>query len=243
MTLTNTSKPGLEIIKKDSLTGKPVAGARFNVKQLLNASGEKDLGEYTTSASGTFFIPDLAPGRYLVTETQAAEGYILDPTPQIVEVEGGKLNILEVYNTPYSDLRIVKIDAETRQVLEGAVFKIYDHDRLEIGTYTTNAQGEIFCGSLPSGTVYIQEQKAPSGFVLDNTVKMVELIGGKTTTVEIKNAPMGTLRILKVDAVTGEPLYGATFLLYDSKDQSAGRIYHRSERTDYLRQFAPERHI
>ena len=224
VTLTNTSKPGLEIIKKDSLTGKPVAGARFNVKQLLNASGEKDLGEYTTSASGTFFIPDLAPGRYLVSETQAAEGYILDPTPQIVEVEGGKLNILEVYNTPYSDLRIVKIDAETRQVLEGAVFKIYDHDRLEIGTYTTNAQGEIFCGSLPSGTVYIQEQKAPSGFVLDNTVKMVELVGGKTTTVEIKNAPMGTLRILKVDAVTGEPLYGATFLLYDSKDNLLGEF-------------------
>ena len=46
---------------------------------------------------------------------------------------------------------IVKIDAETRQVLEGAVFKIFDKDRLEIGTYTTNAQGEIFRGSLPAG--------------------------------------------------------------------------------------------
>lgn len=47
---------------------------------------------------------------------------------------------------------------------------------------------------------------------------MVELVGGKTTTVEIKNTSLGTLRILKVDANTGEPLYGATFLLYDSKN-------------------------
>ena len=220
--LTNTSRPGLEIVKKDSLTGKPVAGARFNIKHLLNDSGEKDLGDYTTSANGTFFIPDLVPGRYIVTETQAAEGYILDSTPRIIEVEGGKLNIVEVFNTPYSDLRIVKIDAETRQVLEGAVFKIFDKDRLEIGTYTTNAQGEIFRGSLPAGVYYIQEQKAPAGYVLDNTVKMVELIGGKTTTVEIKNQPLGTLRIKKVDADTGAPLYGATFNLYDKWNNLLG---------------------
>ena len=220
--LTNTSRPGLEIVKKDSLTGKPVAGARFNIKHLLNDSGEKDLGDYTTSANGTFFIPDLVPGRYIVTETQAAEGYILDSTPRIIEVEGGKLNIVEVFNTPYSDLRIVKIDAETRQVLEGAVFKIFDKDRLEIGTYTTNAQGEIFRGSLPAGVYYIQEQKAPAGYVLDNTVKMVELIGGKTTTVEIKNQPLGTLRIKKVDADTGAPLYGATFNLYDKRNNLLG---------------------
>ena len=220
--LTNTSRPGLEIVKKDSLTGKPVAGARFNIKHLLNDSGEKDLGDYTTSANGTFFIPDLVPGRYIVTETQAAEGYILDSTPRIIEVEGGKLNIVEVFNTPYSDLRIVKIDAETRQVLEGAVFKIFDKDRLEIGTYTTNAQGEIFRGSLPAGAYYMQEQKAPAGYVLDNTVKMVELIGGKTTTVEIKNQPLGTLRIKKVDADTGAPLYGATFNLYDKWNNLLG---------------------
>ena len=216
--LYNTSKPGLQLVKKDSLTGKPVGGARFNVKQLINTSGEKDLGEFTSSENGTFFIPNLTPGRYVVTEVQAAEGYILDPTPQIIEIEGGILNVLEVYNTPYSDLRILKIDSETRQPLEGAVFKIFDEDRLEIGTFTTNAQGEIFRGSLPAGTYYVQEQKAPAGYVLDNTVQMVELVGGKTTTVEIKNTSLGTLRILKVDANTGEPLYGATFLLYDSKN-------------------------
>lgn len=219
--LFNTSKPGLQLIKKDEITGLPVGGARFNVT-LLENGGKKDLGTYTTSENGTFFIADLTPGHYVITETKAADGYILDSTPRYIEVEGGKLNTLEVFNTPYSDLRLLKIDSETRDPLEGAVFKLYDHDRLEIGTYTTNNLGEIFVQGLPSGTYYLQEQKAPAGYVLDNTVREIELVGGKTTTVEWKNTALGTLRIIKVDADTGKPLYGATFLLYDSRDNLLG---------------------
>lgn len=216
-----TSKPGLQLIKKDEITGLPVGGARFNVT-LLENGGKKDLGTYTTSENGTFFIADLTPGHYVITETKAADGYILDSTPRYIEVEGGKLNTLEVFNTPYSDLRLLKIDSETRDPLEGAVFKLYDHDRLEIGTYTTNNLGEIFVQSLPSGTYYLQEQKAPAGYVLDNTVREIELVGGKTTTVEWKNTALGTLRIIKVDADTGKPLYGATFLLYDNRNNLLG---------------------
>lgn len=219
--LFNTSKPGLQLIKKDEITGLPVGGARFNVT-LLENGGKKDLGTYTTSENGTFFIADLTPGHYVITETKAADGYILDSTPRYIEIEGGKLNTLEVFNTPYSDLRLLKIDSETRDPLEGAVFKLYGHDRLEIGTYTTNNLGEIFVQGLPSGTYYLQEQKAPAGYVLDNTVREIELVGGKTTTVEWKNTALGTLRIIKVDADTGKPLYGATFLLYDSRDNLLG---------------------
>lgn len=219
--LYNTAKPGLQLIKKDEITGLPIGGARFNVT-LLENGGKKDLGSYTTSENGTFFIPDLTPGHYIITETQAAPGYILDSTPVNVEVEGGKLNTVEVFNTPYSDLRLLKIDSETRKPLEGAVFKLFDKNRLEIGTYTTSALGEIYINGLPSGTIYIQEQKAPTGYVLDNTVRQVELVGGKTTTVEWKNTSLGSLRILKVDADTNKPLYNATFNLYDSRNNLLG---------------------
>ena len=53
-------------------------------------------------------------------------------------------------------------------------------------------------------------------------MREIELVGGKTTTVEWKNTALGTLRIIKVDADTGKPLYGATFLLYDSRDNLLG---------------------
>lgn len=219
----NTAKPGLQLIKKDTLTGLPVSGARFNVT-FLEKGAKKDLGSYTTSENGTLFIPDLTPGYYIVTETKAANGYILDSTPREVYVEGGKLNTVEVFNTPYSDLRLLKIDSETRKPLEGAVFKLFDEKRLEIGTYTTSALGEIYVSGLPSGIYYLQEQKAPAGYVLDNTVRQVELIGGKTTTVEWKNTELGSLRILKIDEDTKKPLYGATFLLYDNRNNVLGEF-------------------
>lgn len=218
---TNTAKPGLQLLKLDKLTGKPIKGVMFNVVQLLSGA-KKDLGTFTTGENGTFYIPDLAPGDYIITEIKAAEGYIPDSTPKNIHIEGGKLNTVEFHNTPYSDLRLVKIDAETRAPLEGAIFKLFDEKRLEIGTYTSSAQGEIIVRKLPSGNYFLQEVKAPAGYLLDNTVRPIELIPGKTTTAEIKNMTLGSLRIIKVDADTGKPLYGATFLLYDVKDNLLG---------------------
>ena len=219
----NTSKPGLQLLKKDVFTSLPVGGARFNVTFLQNGA-KKELGSYTTSENGTFFIPDLTPGYYIITETKAADGYILDSTPREIYVEGGKLNTIEVYNTPYSDLRLLKIDSEDRAPLANAVFKLFDERRLEIGTYTTTELGEIYVSGLPSGTYFIQEVRAPAGYVLDNTVRQVELIGGKTTTIEVKNTALGTLRVLKVDSKTNKPLYNATFLLYDNRDNLLGEF-------------------
>lgn len=212
---------GLQFLKLDKVTGKPIKGVMFNVVQLLSGA-KKDLGTFITGENGTFYIPDLAPGDYIITEIKAAEGYIADTTPQNIHVEGGKLNTVEFTNTPYSDLRLVKIDAETRAPLEGAIFKLFDEKRLEVGTYTTTAQGEIVVRKMPSGNYFIQEIKAPAGYLLDNTVRAIELLPGKTTTVEVKNEPLGSLRIIKVDADTGKPLYGATFLLYDIKDNLLG---------------------
>ena len=217
----NTAKPGLQLLKLDKVTGQPIQGTMFSVMQLLNGA-KKDLGTFTTGENGTFYIPDLAPGDYIITEIKAAEGYIPDSTPQNIHVEGGKLNTVEVYNIPYGSLRLVKLDSETRAPLEGAAFKLFDEKRLEVGTYTTSAQGEIYVRELPAGNYFIQEVKSPAGYLLDNTVRAIELLPGKTTTVEIPNEPLGSLRIVKVDAETGKPLYGAVFLLYDAKDNLLG---------------------
>ena len=218
---TNTAKPGLQLLKLDKVTGKPIKSAMFSVVQLLSGA-KKDLGTFTTGEGGTFYIPDLASGDYIITEIRAAEGYILDITPKNIYMEEGKLNTVEFYNIPYGNLRLLKIDSETRAPLEGAVFKLFDEKRLEIGTYTTSALGEINVSKLPSGNYFIQEVNAPAGYLLDNTVRSIELLPGKTTTVEIKNEPLGSLRIIKVDAGTGKPLYGAVFLLYDAKDNLLG---------------------
>lgn len=69
----NTAKPGLQLQKLDKITGKPIKGVVFNVTQLLSGA-KKDLGTFTTGENGTFYIPDLAPGDYIITEVKAADG-------------------------------------------------------------------------------------------------------------------------------------------------------------------------
>lgn len=221
--LYNTAKPGLQLRKIDKLTNKPVGGAVFSLVR-LESGAKRDLGTFTTGDNGLFYVPDLTPGDYILSEKSAPAGYILDPTPQSIYIEGGKLNTVEVYNVPYSSLRLLKIDSETREPLSGAVFKLYNEKRLEIGAYTTSALGEIYITNLPGGIFYLQEQKAPAGYALDTTVRQVELIGGQTTTVEWKNTALGSLRILKIDKETRKPLYGCTFLLYDGKDNLLGEF-------------------
>jgi len=222
--LYNTGKPGLQLKKIDKLTNLPVANAVFSLVR-LESGAKRDLGTYTTGTNGLFYVPDLSPGNYVLTEIKAPDGYILDSTPQNIYIEGGKLNTVEVFNVPHSTLRILKISADdNRKPLEGAIFKLFDEKRLEIGTYQTSALGEILIPQLPAGIYYVQETKAPAGYILDSTVQKVELIGGKTTVIEVKNKELGSLRILKRSKEDGKPLYNATFLLYDSKNNLLGEF-------------------
>ena len=219
----NTSMPGLQLIKLCSETSRPIEGAVFNVTQLAG-SFQRSLGTFTTGVNGTFFIPDLEPGYYIITETRAAPGFILDTTPQTVFVQGGRINVVEFFNTPYANISLRKICSETREPLEGAVFRLFDERRREIGTFTSNSLGEIFLTGKPAGTYFLQEVRAPAGFLLDTTVRQIELIGGHTTNIEWPNIPLGSLRIVKVDADTRQPLYNVEFELLDRGRNSLGRF-------------------
>jgi len=219
----NVSIPGLQLIKLCSATGQPVEGAVFNVTE-LRGGFQRSLGTFTTGINGTFFIPDLTPGHFVITEIRAAPGFILDRTPQNIHVEGGRINVVEFFNTPYSNLRLVKICAETRQPLPDAVFRLFDAQRREIGTFTTDSTGVINLTELPSGIYFIQEVRAPAGFLLDTTVRQVELQAGQLTTLEWPNTPLGSLRIIKVDADTRQPLFGVEFELLDMRNNILGRF-------------------
>ena len=238
----NTARPGLQLIKLCSETARPVEGAIFDVTELQNGF-RRSLGTFTTGANGIFFIPDLTPGHYIISEVKAAPGFILDPTPQTVFVEGGRMNTVEFRNTPYSNLRLLKICSETRQPLPDAVFRLFDAQRREIGTYTTSALGEIYLKELPSGSYFLQEVRAPAGYLLNTTVRQIELVAGQLTTLEWPNTPLGSLRIIKVDADTRQPLYGVEFELLDARNNILGRfVTDRNGVITFGRNLAPGRY-
>jgi uncharacterized surface anchored protein len=215
-----SNKPlvGLQIKKVDDVTGLPLAGVEFSITE---PDGRR-IGTFTTDENGLIFVPGLQEGWLIVTETKALPGYKPDSTPRNVEIKSDRLNLLEYRNQPYPFLQIKKIDSESGKAISGVGFKVYDKTMRELGEFTTNEFGIIKLTGMEAGTYFIRESKAAAGYVLDETVKEAIVHWGKTTEIIVKNVPMGTLRLKKVDSLTGLPLSDAGFILYDSKGGIVG---------------------
>ena len=203
----NKPLSGIQIIKTDAITHKPLANATFTV---VHANGEK-IGTYKTDAAGKIIVSELPEGTYVVSETISPSGYTLDETPQTVVVKSGKLTTVEFENRPYSGIEIIKLDAINFSMLSGATFVIEKDNGEKVGTYRTDITGKIIVPNLPEGTYVVSESIAPSGYVRDEIPKTVVVVSGKLTAVEFTNKPMFGIEIIKIDAVTKAPLMGATF--------------------------------
>ena len=210
---------GLQIKKVDDVTGQPLEGVQFKVTEISGAI----IGTFTTDADGVINIPDREESWVQVTEVKSLDGYKPDPAPRNVELKSGKLNVVEYRNQPYPVLKVVKLDTETRQPLEGVKVKVFNRLHREVGTYTTNRLGQILLSGVDGGeTLYVQEVEALPGYELDETVHEVTLAWGQTSTVEMLNKQKATLRLKKVDAETKAPIYGVVFNLYDAKNNLLG---------------------
>ena len=116
------------------------------------------VGEVETGRTGYAIIPYAEPGWYVVEEIQAPDGYILSETPVNIEVKSGKPATVEFVNYARPGLQILKLDADTREPLVGARFKIAYANGVFIGEYTTNVNGLITLDSddgLTEGTVVV----------------------------------------------------------------------------------------
>ena len=92
-----------------------------------------------------------------------------------------------------------------------------------IGTYTTDRNGVIQLPQLDSGWYTVTELKTVSGYQLDTTPQQVEVKDGQTATLALTNRKTSNILLHKVDADTGEGIYGAVFLLYDSNHNPIGQ--------------------
>ncbi|WP_409967720.1 SpaA isopeptide-forming pilin-related protein [Bengtsoniella intestinalis] len=228
LTFYNDPTGGLVIQKLDSVTGEALSGAVFKVTTsdgtyVANYGGTvSSNGLYTTDAYGQIHIIDLDPGTYIVTEVTAPDGYILDSTSQTVRIYENDTQTLTFENTPIGGLTIIKTDEDDGDRIKGVEFEVRKMNGEIIGTYTTSSTGTICLSALDSGWYTVTETKAASGYILDTTPYNVEVTDGETATLKITNHKESNIVIRKVDADTGEGLYGAIFVLYDSNDNPIG---------------------
>ena len=234
VTFFNALKPSLEIRKLDSVTGDPVKGAKFQIWYGSNHTdtGElNDLGTYFSDASGKIILPEIKDGWYKVTELEPASGYaIKEAATQECFISGGESKVLTFENTPLSAIIIRKVDSESGQPLEGAWFRIRylggtsGTGGTVVGEIKTSQNGTAILTGLAAGTYVCEEISAPDGYVITDATETVYLSGKDqdVITVTFGNDKMGSLLIVKKDAVTGAPISDVEFLVTDSDGSVIG---------------------
>ncbi len=239
----NQPKGSMIIQKRDSQTGQPLPGAEFRVATaagcevgldgVIGTSTLTQNGLFVTDSNGEIRVTNLAPGAYVVTETKAPAGYVMDsPSTNVVIGANGDTQTIIITNTPKGGLIVEKYDSVTKLPLSGAQFRITnangeltpDNEGLTSsnGLYTTDRSGQIVLSRLLPGTYVVSEVKAPDNYQADPTPQTVVVNAGDTQTLRFYDDPLCTLTILKRDAVTKKPLKGAEFLVRDSEGRAIG---------------------
>lgn len=206
------------IIKKiDKQSGATLQGAVFQFEQID--------GDYKTTGTTGFdgmieFSGDELPyGSYRVFEIDAPEGYELDTSVQTVNWDGTRDITLTFQNVREPTIIVSKVDGITGISLPGATFNIYKDGEL-IDTATTNDAGEFrFPVVAGEGYYEFEETIAPAGYQLDGTRHGIyvdpydpQTQDDPVLTIENYNNP--SLRIIKIDKVSGDRMPGITFEIY-----------------------------
>ena len=219
LTLENEKKPGLLIKKVDAQTHKALPGATFKITR---GDGSVVRESVTTDIDGIAHLPELETGTYIVTETRAPDGYVIDETPKTVELRAGQTYEVVFSNSRSYGLQIRKTIKGTNKPLSGCVFQVAKANGEIIGKYTTNSAGLATVSGLEDGVYVVTELSCPEGYRLDSTPQNVIVKSGELATVEFQNEKLASIRIKKIDAVTKKGIYGVRFLVKDEANNLIG---------------------
>ena len=203
----------------------PLAGVEFLVTDGAGTVIGPNNGVYTTGEDGRAVITGLTPGTTITArETQTAEGFVLDGSPQSILIKEGEVQTLTFWNAREGGVEIIKVNAADKtERLPDAVFEIHKaSDDALVDTVTTRDTGTVFA-PLAEGDYYALEQESPSGFKLDSTRHYFTVKDGEVTQEVIENEAVSGILLHKVDSATGDGIYGVTFLLYDDTNTPIGQ--------------------
>ena len=200
----------------------------------------------TTDDKGKAETDKLYLGKYVIKETKAPEGYLLNPKEfevtlaykdQTTEIVYGDVTVPD--QPAKGKIRITKTDAETNKPIPlGAEFTVTAAEDITtpdgtvraekgtvVATLTTDDKGKAETDKLYLGKYVIKETKAPEGYLLNPKEFEVTLAYKDQTTeivygdVTVPNQPAkGQIEILKKDEETGNLLSGAEFTVTAAED-------------------------
>lgn len=227
----------IRVVKYDyDDTSITLSGAEFG----LYTSQGVQVSRATTNDAGEVYFRNIPYGDYVIRELKAPEGYKLSGSTITISAA----NIADAVNNGTAIVRQVADEREKgeivltkqgalsaggTQLLDGATFTLYDENMLAVASAVSDANGQVSFTELAYGTYYIQETKAPDGYVRDAGTYQVVVssddpvteyvsAGGTkealTVVNQLSNAPYISFKIRKTDSETGAALADAIFELY-----------------------------
>ena len=180
------------------------------------------LGKFRTDQFGEILLTNVEPGTYRAVEVDTGdEGYILDTTPQEVELQAGDgIKELVFFNDVKPGLKLIKVDSEDpSKVIPNAVFEIKsvagDYGPEE---FVTDQNGEIDLSHLPAGA-YVVTEKSCDGYIIDNAQRIIQLDPNEDAQFVFTNTIRPSLQLIKLSA-DGSRLAGVTFRIAKIADGS-----------------------
>ena len=221
----NSPMGSLLIKKVSSADNSPISDVQFFVTESDGSVVGDGNGYFVTDSAGTILIEGIEPGTTLVVkETRAKEGFLLDDTPQTVQIKAGQTTTIEFRNQPKGNLIIHKLSSADRKTpLEGVQFKITYADGSYLadenghlssnGLYWSNSEGQIVLSNV-TGTLVVTEVQSIPGYTIDPNTQSQTVVVNPDDTQELwfYNAPVGGIEIIKVNASkTSERIPDTTF--------------------------------
>lgn len=229
--------------------GKALSGAEY---QVFNTLDQKKLplkvidrnGNNTevirSDEKGEIYFKGLGQGNYVLVETKAPEGYILDTTPRHFEVKeylgkpekidlGQFINYKgEISLTKKDEFGNVLQDAEFEiRDIEGKIQTTTDSEGNKIKKIVSTSEGRISASGLAPGKYKLIETNAPEGYLLNKKIIPFEIgnsSSGKPKVVILSDFInyRGSVRMKKVSE-SGQSLTGAEFELHKEDGNVFGK--------------------
>ncbi|KKZ94366.1 hypothetical protein B4147_5690 [Bacillus wiedmannii] len=220
VTATNSlTKGAVELSKVDDVDGSVLKDAVFKI---VDMNGHNVRSDLTTDKDGKISVSDLRPGDYQFVETKAPNHYDLNQNPIKFTVEKSqtaKASVTATNSLTKGAVELTKVDDTDGSTLEGAIFKIVDHNGLDVRTdLTTDKDGKISVSDLRPGDYQFVETKAPKHYDLNQNPIKFTVEKSQTTKASVtatNSLTKGAVELTKVDDTDGSTLEGAIFKIVD----------------------------